>query len=522
MSNSTQKFTIRGFSATDEQSDIIQSVLDGEEFVIVNAFAGTGKTSTLEGIVDYLPIHYKILYLSFNDSIARAGEAIFRHKKNVIVKTTHAFSLPYILQRGERIRNKYTASEVSRLLDIKTSDAYSVLRSFEYFCNSANEEVGYSVRFRNKVIDFFEMMDRGDIDKTHSFYLKRFQLNLLNNLPMNVPKFDVVVLDEYQDTNGVTQSIFELLGSPQRVAVGDNYQNIYGFRNSLNRMSQLDGKHLYLTHSFRFGKNIANMASDFLNNFRGETRKIVGKGKKDKATSAIALSRTNSKLIKVAMKMIENGVYFKTIRDPNSIFSLPLNIASLNENGEVLSKNFTFLSWDYEKFENDESSDATCFAEWVIEVGKENDDFEFKLGGELAKQYGLKGLRKALINITKNNNNPKHCSYYLGTAHSSKGLEFDVVKIADDFRDLFMFIAKVVLDTNIKVVDKNYLSAFHTAISKGLVETSIVEEFNLFYVAITRATIKLIFEDEENAPVLKTKKEINKIIHEKYTMLLKK
>jgi len=511
---------IRGHKATDEQYKIISAVASGVPRIVINAFAGSGKTSTLEGIANIFPSNAKILYIAFNSSMSESAKKIFAKYSNVSVYTVHAFTRPHILQRGESLRKKnYTASEISRILDVSKKEAYGILKSFEFFCNSRHGEVGDRVKDRELVVELFDLMDRGDIEKTHSFYLKRFQLNLLNSLPMHLPEFDCVMLDEYQDTNGVTQSIYELLDAKQRVAVGDIYQNIYGFRHSLNRMDSAEGEHFYLTKSFRFGKEIASLASSFLSNFRGETREIVGLGKKEKAHTAISLSRTNAYLINVAMKMISNKVFFKTIRDAELIFSLPLNIASISEGGEPLSPQFKYLAWEYEDYEKDDDFDGS-FAEYLKEVGKDNDDPELSFSGEMAERYRLRGLRGALAHITKNNNSYEPCSYYLGTAHSSKGLEFDIVKISDDFKDYFSIVAKWLAVSGTPIEAQDFLGTFIKEAKSGNVDKEIIEEINLFYVAITRASVKVFFEDEESVPVNKTRKEMNDIIRKKYYYFL--
>jgi superfamily I DNA/RNA helicase len=63
----------------------------------------------------------------------------------------------------------------------------------------------------------------------------------------------------------------------------------------------------------------------------------------------------------------------------------------------------------------------------------------------------------------------KECRLVLSTAHKSKGLEFDHVKLGDDFIDL---------SENISALS-------------GPMEDSLVEELNILYVAISRARYSL-------------------------------
>lgn len=74
---------------------------------------------------------------------------------------------------------------------------------------------------------------------------------------------DFVLLDEAQDTNPVLEEIF--LNQPaQRICVGDPAQQIYGWRNARDVMTGLPAQTLPLTHSFRFGQPIADVANRWL------------------------------------------------------------------------------------------------------------------------------------------------------------------------------------------------------------------------------------------------------------------
>lgn len=82
------------FKPTDEQEEINASESD---IIIANAFAGTGKTSTLELYTHTRPTR-KFLYLAYNKSLQLEAER--RFGSNVVCKTTHSlayhkFGAPY-------------------------------------------------------------------------------------------------------------------------------------------------------------------------------------------------------------------------------------------------------------------------------------------------------------------------------------------------------------------------------------------------------------------------------------------
>jgi hypothetical protein len=64
------------FTPTEEQRAIIRHIEEDEENLIINALAGTGKTSTL-GLVQQASIKRPILCLAFNKSIATEMQGRF-------------------------------------------------------------------------------------------------------------------------------------------------------------------------------------------------------------------------------------------------------------------------------------------------------------------------------------------------------------------------------------------------------------------------------------------------------------
>lgn len=68
---------------THEQSPIIQSKASK---ILVRAFAGTGKTTTLVGFAKANPT-LRILYLCYNSSVEKAAKGKF--PRNVMCKTVH-------------------------------------------------------------------------------------------------------------------------------------------------------------------------------------------------------------------------------------------------------------------------------------------------------------------------------------------------------------------------------------------------------------------------------------------------
>ena len=516
----TNGIFIKGSPATNEQSDIIKCVAGGEKSVVINAFAGTGKTTTLIGVAEHaISSKVKILYLAFNASMAQSARTAFAHLPNVEVRTVHAFAKPHISSSDPTVRKNYTSSEISKLYGLSSKDSYVFLQEFEYFCNSDLLDFPSGMSHKMRLERFFEDMESGKVQMTHSFYLKKFHLNLVGSVPMKLQNYELAMLDEYQDTNAVTRAIFDNISAKQRIVVGDTHQNIYGFRGSSNIMNDMAGQKFYLTNSFRFGSEIANYASSFLHTFKGEGEKITGRGTSTVARIAVVLSRTNASLVQNILSFIKQGFYYKTIRDANLVFGLPLSIARLNAGGEVFSNEYKYLIWEKEKYQK-EAKKYDNFASYFFAKGQERDDPEMMWSGKMAKEYTLDSLENAYEQTRVNNQNPEVCQYFAGTAHSAKGLEFDVVKMSDDFKNCFELVAKWAVANDITETDEGFLYSFVEHAREGNVPSDIIEEFNLFYVAITRAKVKVFFDNETANIFNLSSSEINSEINFYYKKIL--
>ncbi|WP_231549651.1 helix-turn-helix domain-containing protein [Campylobacter sp. MIT 97-5078] len=125
---------------TQEQQAVVDFNID--DILIVNAYPGTRKTSTL------VQFHgarkdFKILYLSYNSSMRKEAEVKFKHLKNVEVKTMR--SLAYVelevqkkyKERLESLRAIDLFSFVEDLKeDIRSFYATAILKTIRYFCNT--------------------------------------------------------------------------------------------------------------------------------------------------------------------------------------------------------------------------------------------------------------------------------------------------------------------------------------------------------------------------------------------------
>ena len=127
---------------TVEQKNVIDTNCD----LVVNAVAGSGKTSTLIEYAKSRSENSRILYLAFNKTVKT--EASLRFSKagvsNVRVETAHSLAYDHVVKGSAyNLVPSYKSYEWCELLGIKTGDRHSDLilanhvnKYISYFCNS--------------------------------------------------------------------------------------------------------------------------------------------------------------------------------------------------------------------------------------------------------------------------------------------------------------------------------------------------------------------------------------------------
>ncbi|RZJ70802.1 MAG: ATP-dependent helicase [Flavobacterium sp.] len=475
---------------TRQQKDIINST----GHIKINAVAGSGKTTTIIEYARTRPSNSRILYLAFNKAVKveAAGKFAAKGLHNVDVETAHSLAFRNIVMRSKyQVRNQdYTTNEIAGILKLKgTGEKHSeflianhVLKLISYFCNSDKPKVqhlnylelaadeaaktlfaenyGYIV---SQARIFLGKMDRGEIEITHDFYLKKFQLQH--------PQlgFDYILFDEAQDASPAMLDIF-LKQNATKVIVGDTHQQIYGWRYAVNSLEKANFKTYHLSTSFRFGQDIANLAMETLRlkNLLEPHRPmtILGKGSGKKIKSNAVIARTNLGLL---IKAIEYVTERKNIR--HIYFEGNINSYTYAEEGASLYDILSLHNKNYNQIKDPLIStmrDIKALKEYVEQTG----DKQLSMMIELVEKYGnaIPGMIKAIKAKHVENKDKSKAEIVFSTVHRCKGMEYDAVLLADDF----------VTEEKVRRLreDKNALPEDFDRMN---------EEINLLYVAITRA-----------------------------------
>jgi DNA helicase-2/ATP-dependent DNA helicase PcrA len=251
--------------ATAEQSHILSLVTLTTSNLIINALAGSGKTTTLEMIQDALPP--PVLCLAFNRRIADV--MVKRFKSTTTVRTFNGL--------GHRIWSTACAGRVSldpkKIPDLlrelikelprgEASEAWEVFWEVVAAIGLA-KSLGYvpTGKYPNakRLLEretFFGRIgeDLGDIGKwlCEEVLLRSIKAAYAGLIDYNdqvympalfggtYPKFPTVLVDEAQDLSPVNHQMLSHLSKSRLIAVGDENQSIYRFRGATtNGMSKL-------------------------------------------------------------------------------------------------------------------------------------------------------------------------------------------------------------------------------------------------------------------------------------------
>jgi superfamily I DNA/RNA helicase len=476
---------------TPEQIEIINS----NENIKINAVAGSGKTTTVIEYARTRPANSKILYVVFNRSVKQ--EAIEKFSKNgltnVTVETAHSLAYKHIVPKhGYKVRPYgYKTNEIAEMLNLVGNGekhaeyivANHINKLISFYCNSDKEKIeeanyldslsdsksksfvaSFYKYMEKKAVLLLDKMNRGEIEVTHDFYLKKFQL-LGPEL-----KYDYILFDEGQDASAAMLSTF-LKQRAVKVIVGDTNQQIYGWRQAVNSLEKVDFGSYGLSTSFRFGPDIARLATAVLGfkEYIGLQQNISISGQGDyRATRAKAvLARTNLGLLVKAIECVTEKV-------KHIYFEGNINSYTYAEEGASLYDVLNLSNGKHHLIKDKLLRAMKDLHELEDYVNK-TEDMQLGMLVEIVKNYGdrIYTVLKTLKDKHVKNEERNKAELIFSTVHRSKGMEYDEVELVGDF------------------ITEKKLEDFKEKKNLKFSAGKLNEEINLLYVAVTRARVRL-------------------------------
>ncbi|MFT3703422.1 MAG: 3'-5' exonuclease [Agriterribacter sp.] len=474
-----------------------EAVMATNHSLVINAVAGSGKTTTLIEYAKSRPANSKILYIAFNKTVKTEAVQKFAAAgiPHVKVETAHSLAYDHVIKFSNyQVVQGYKTYEWCDMLNIATGDQHTdfilashVSKFISYFCNSNAAKVqelnytdvvtdGKAKTFVNnfyKQIEQFTRaalarMDKAEISLTHDFYLKKFQLS------NPVLPYDYILFDEGQDASAAMLDVF-LKQKAIKIIVGDKHQQIYGWRYAINSLQQVSFPVYNLTNSFRFDEEIALVANKVLawKKYLQQTQvvKIIGVGQPAETIQTKAtLGRGNLSLLLNAIAQWQRGDIKKVHFEGN------INSYTFADEGASLYDVLSLHNGKPEKIKDRLIAGMKTMKELEDYIEKTEDN-GLGMIVEVVKEFSNK--LPSLINELKTNHTTTkaEADMIFSTVHRCKGMEYDEVTLLNDF----------VTEEKLK----KYISQEGGDKITEQAKNRLAEEVNILYVAVTRVKSKL-------------------------------
>lgn len=331
----------QNLNPTNEQLHILSLASGTSDNLLIDAYAGCGKTSTLEMIERAVKVK-PLLYLVFNRR--NADEATKRMLSTTTVRTFNSM--------GHRVWAQAQARKVMRLEPKKTQvifkeivdevsqkdrgplwDVYYEVKSGvdkakalgyipEGTYDHAKRLIGRDAFHRSLdeepdelTADLIDAVLKRSIKSAYEGLIDfNDQIYMPALFGGTFPRFPLVKVDESQDLSAINHAMLERLVKGRIIAVGDPFQNIYGFRGAKSRgMSDLRShysmKPATLSVSFRCPQAIVENARWRVPNFQwvnrgGHVETLSDLSFNSIPDHAAILCRNNAPLFSLALRLL--------------------------------------------------------------------------------------------------------------------------------------------------------------------------------------------------------------------------
>lgn len=323
------------------QLAVFENVATGTGHTVVNAVAGSGKSTTIENAVDHIPAGCSALFVAFNKSIA---EELGRRMagKPVAVSTLHSYGLRTITAALGRLRidgkrvdgfceylhgTDRTTFELRRDLAKTVSLAKGALaktaEDVDAIVDAFNIDSAFNGHRASFIADVLKILKRCEDTKDGAIdFDDMIWLPVVLNLRQR--QFDRVFVDETQDLNAAQiEMVLRAVKSDGRIcAVGDPRQAIYKFRGADDRAfnnvkDRLSATELPLSVCYRCAKSVIGHIQAELPEIAIEAAPDAALGEvvavtkeqmvKDAGPGDFILSRSNAPLVGLCMTFLAEG-----------------------------------------------------------------------------------------------------------------------------------------------------------------------------------------------------------------------
>ena len=247
------------------QTDIFDFVTHTNDDLVIKATAGSGKTTTIVEAIKYIPANQKVLFATFSKLIIKELQS--RLPKSCQANTLNSLGWSIIRNANKTVLFEKEKNEIVLRSMINPElepekfwrlrgpilRLVSALKAYNYDGSWSWEDVldpcGIELpefKENDNFVETLKIVFNRSVKDTSvmDFDDQLFQV-IKRNYPL--PHFDSILIDESQDLNIIQIELLKRFHEQgtRIIAVGDDYQAIYGFRgadsNALNRIIEALG-----------------------------------------------------------------------------------------------------------------------------------------------------------------------------------------------------------------------------------------------------------------------------------------
>ena len=437
---------------SDEQLAIFDWFKSGKGNLVVQARAGTGKTTTIKEAFSHAP-EERMLYAVFNKKNQVEAAAKITDPR-VEVKTLHSLGFRYIkrMWRDARPDDKVEWERIDNVL------------GFDEYSDEVRSELHKLIGFAKNTLcqpdlaNLTELAVARDLgnDEESPASLAQLALKVLEEskfprkdgrisfndmvwLPVACdwvrPWFNLVVVDEAQDMN--TPQLMMAMKACKKFGrvcvVGDDRQAIYGFRGAAQdgmglMKGILNASTLGLTVTYRCPKLVVQIAQQFVPDYRAAS--AAPEGVITHASSEMllgmveagdaVLSRSNAPLMPLCLSLLRRGV--PAAIEGRDVGKMLTNIAKKLKGRSVPDFLAKVSNWETRMKKRAEKSDK--------DVEKKIAEYEDQAACLVAVAEGAKSVSEVMTRLEdlfRDSEYDRRPKVILSSVHKAKGLEWDSV-----------------------------------------------------------------------------------------------
>ncbi len=463
-----------------EPSIYQQAIFDFIKFekgsAIVEAVAGSGKTTTIVEALSMIPQEKRTCFLAFNKSIA--NELKERTPKHVQVMTLNGLGHRAWMRFADNVTlNKDKTRDIilkddsvkeafseflTRKLQTPVRQLVSIAKAVGLVPDNIENAEGlvkdtdeawekiikhYDIQFGTHKNNDNQMVSDKEVAVEMARLVLSISLSKWNEIDFDdqmymtvvfnapIQKFDFVFVDEAQDVSDIQRAMLSMAKDSRGrlIAVGDPCQAIYGFRGadseSLENIAKtFNAKRLPLSISYRCPKKIVKEAQKYVSHIQPSETAIEGTVKsmgiynhKIFQTDDMVVCRCTAPLIRLAYVLIGNRVSATVLgRDIGKGLVTLIKKLKADDISDLLEKLEYWRNQEVQRlYAKDPESDISAI---------EDKHEVIKTFVDCTNAQNIAGLIASIESLFGDN---KKGGVTLATVHRSKGLESDRVFILD-------------------------------------------------------------------------------------------